>query len=125
MIKDKVCLPPIPDKVYFSIGEASQLALVKPHVLRYWEEEFPELQPVTRSGQRRYYQRKDLLFIRKIRELLYDKGFTIAGARKFFKTNKILEPEGPEKPHRAQVARSVSATVHLSKNILTDLIQDL
>ncbi|MEX0899955.1 MAG: MerR family transcriptional regulator [Gammaproteobacteria bacterium] len=74
-------LPPIPGKRYFTIGEVSDLCGVKPHVLRYWEQEFPQLKPVKRRGNRRYYQRHDVLVIRQIRSLLYDQGFTIGGAR--------------------------------------------
>ena len=74
-------LPPIPGKRYFTIGEVSDLCAVKPHVLRYWEQEFPQLKPVKRRGNRRYYQRQDVLIIRQIRSLLYDDGFTIGGAR--------------------------------------------
>ena len=74
-------LPPIPGKRYFAIGEVSELCGVKPHVLRYWEQEFPELKPVKRRGNRRYYQRQDVLVIRQIRSLLYEQGFTIGGAR--------------------------------------------
>lgn len=74
-------LPPIPGKRYFTIGEVSELCLVKPHVLRYWEQEFPQLKPVKRRGNRRYYQHQDVLTIRQIRGLLYDQGFTIGGAR--------------------------------------------
>ncbi len=74
-------LPPIPGKRYFTIGEVSDLCAVKPHVLRYWEQEFPQLKPVKRRGNRRYYQRQDVLVIRQIRSLLYDDGFTIGGAR--------------------------------------------
>lgn len=74
-------LPPIPGKRYFTIGEVSGLCSVKPHVLRYWEQEFPQLKPVKRRGNRRYYQRQDVLLIRQIRALLYDQGFTIGGAR--------------------------------------------
>jgi DNA-binding transcriptional MerR regulator len=74
-------LPPIPGKRYFTIGEVSDLCGVKPHVLRYWEQEFPQLKPVKRRGNRRYYQRRDVLLIRQIRSLLYDEGFTITGAR--------------------------------------------
>ncbi|MEZ5557806.1 MAG: MerR family transcriptional regulator [Pseudomonadales bacterium] len=74
-------LPPIPGKRYFTIGEVSQLCDVKPHVLRYWEQEFPQLKPVKRRGNRRYYQRQDVIVIRQIRSLLYDHGFTIGGAR--------------------------------------------
>ena len=74
-------LPPIPAKRYFTIGEVSELCDVKPHVLRYWEQEFPQLKPVKRRGNRRYYQRQDVLMIRQIRSLLYEQGFTIGGAR--------------------------------------------
>jgi DNA-binding transcriptional MerR regulator len=77
----KIQLPPIPAKRYFTIGEVSELCGVKPHVLRYWEQEFPQLKPVKRRGNRRYYQRRDVLLIRQIRGLLYDEGFTIGGAR--------------------------------------------
>jgi len=81
-------LPPIPGKRYFTIGEVSELCLVKPHVLRYWEQEFPQLKPVKRRGNRRYYQRHDVELIRDIRSLLYEQGFTIGGAR------QQLEGEG-------------------------------
>jgi DNA-binding transcriptional MerR regulator len=74
-------LPPIPAKRYFTIGEVSELCGVKPHVLRYWEQEFEQLKPVKRRGNRRYYQRHDVLMIRQIRSLLYEQGFTIGGAR--------------------------------------------
>ena len=74
-------LPAIPGKRYFTIGEVSELCAVKPHVLRYWEQEFPQLKPVKRRGNRRYYQREDVLTIRQIRSLLYDQGYTIGGAR--------------------------------------------
>ena len=74
-------LPVIPGKRYFTIGEVSDLCDVKPHVLRYWEQEFPQLKPVKRRGNRRYYQRQDVLMIRQIRSLLYDQGYTIGGAR--------------------------------------------
>ncbi|GJL80483.1 MAG: hypothetical protein DHS20C01_01170 [marine bacterium B5-7] len=74
-------LPPIPGKRYFTIGEVSELCAVKPHVLRYWEQEFPQLKPVKRRGNRRYYQRHEVQLIRTIRMLLYIDGFTISGAR--------------------------------------------
>jgi DNA-binding transcriptional MerR regulator len=74
-------LPAIPGKRYFTIGEVSELCGVKPHVLRYWEQEFPQLRPIKRRGNRRYYQRHDVIMIRQIRNLLYDQGFTIGGAR--------------------------------------------
>ena len=74
-------LPPIPAKRYFTIGEVSELCGVKPHVLRYWEQEFTQLKPVKRRGYRRYYQHHEVLLVRRIRELLYNQGFTISGAR--------------------------------------------
>lgn len=77
----KLELPPIPAKRYFTIGEVSELCGVKPHVLRYWEQEFTQLKPVKRRGNRRYYQHHEVLLIRRIRELLYEQGFTISGAR--------------------------------------------
>jgi DNA-binding transcriptional MerR regulator len=76
-----IVLPPIPAKRYFTIGEVSDLCGVKPHVLRYWEQEFTQLKPVKRRGNRRYYQHHEVLLIRRIRELLYEQGFTISGAR--------------------------------------------
>ncbi|MHB9119082.1 MAG: MerR family transcriptional regulator [Burkholderiales bacterium] len=80
-ITPKAELPPIPAKRYFTIGEVSELCGVKPHVLRYWEQEFTQLKPVKRRGNRRYYQHHEVLLIRRIRELLYEQGFTISGAR--------------------------------------------
>lgn len=74
-------LPVLPSKRYFTIGEVSELCAVKPHVLRYWEQEFPQLKPVKRRGNRRYYQRHDVMMVRQIRSLLYEEGFTIGGAR--------------------------------------------
>ena len=79
--RKKAELPPIPAKRYFTIGEVSELCGVKPHVLRYWEQEFTQLKPVKRRGNRRYYQHHEVLLIRRIRELLYEEGFTISGAR--------------------------------------------
>ena len=90
-------LPPIPAKRYFTIGEVSELCGVKPHVLRYWEQEFTQLKPVKRRGNRRYYQHHEVLLIRRIRELLYDQGFTISGAR-----NKLQELAQAEREKRRQ-----------------------
>ena len=87
----KVQLPPIPAKRYFTIGEVSELCGVKPHVLRYWEQEFTQLKPVKRRGNRRYYQHHEVLLIRRIRELLYEQGFTISGAR-----NRLDGPDEAE-----------------------------
>src|SRR5919197_4813828 len=79
--KNNSQLPTIPGKRYFTIGEVSDLCGVKPHVLRYWEQEFPQLRPTKRRGNRRYYQRQDVILVRQIRSLLYEQGFTIGGAR--------------------------------------------
>src|ERR1700744_634814 len=89
---EKVVLPPIPAKRYFTIGEVSELCGVKPHVLRYWEQEFTQLTPVKRPGNRRYYQHHEVLLIRRIRELLYEQGFTINGAR-----NRLDSHGGPQR----------------------------
>ncbi len=85
-------LPPIPAKRYFTIGEVSELCGVKPHVLRYWEQEFTQLKPVKRRGNRRYYQHHEVLLIRRIRQLLYEEGFTISGAR--LRLNQGVEEAG-------------------------------
>jgi DNA-binding transcriptional MerR regulator len=82
-------LPAIPGKRYFTIGEVSDLCAVKPHVLRYWEQEFPQLKPIKRRGNRRYYQRQDVILIRQIRSLLYEQGFTIGGARQRLSGDEI------------------------------------
>ena len=100
----KVTLPPIPAKRYFTIGEVSDLCAVKPHVLRYWEQEFSQLKPVKRRGNRRYYQHHEVLLIRRIRDLLYEQGFTINGAR------HRLDSEGVE-PRAAARATSPSTAI--------------
>ena len=97
-------LPPIPAKRYFTIGEVSELCAVKPHVLRYWEQEFAQLKPVKRRGNRRYYQHHEVLLIRRIRDLLYEQGFTINGAR------HRLESETYE-PRAAARAATSTATI--------------
>lgn len=84
-------LPTIPGKRYFTIGEVSELCAVKPHVLRYWEQEFPQLKPIKRRGNRRYYQRHDVIMIRQIRGLLYEDGFTIGGARQKLSGNSAKD----------------------------------
>ncbi|RQV08042.1 MerR family transcriptional regulator [Burkholderia cenocepacia] len=100
---EKVVLPPIPAKRYFTIGEVSELCGVKPHVLRYWEQEFTQLRPVKRRGNRRYYQHHEVLLIRRIRELLYEQGFTINGAR-----NRLDSP-GSERAAAEPVESDVQA----------------
>src|SRR5205809_1967743 len=89
-------LPSIPAKRYFTIGEVSELCGVKPHVLRYWEQEFTQLKPVKRRGNRRYYQHHEVLLIRRIRELLYEEGFTISGARNRLDHARLDNPLGGE-----------------------------
>ncbi|WP_018149727.1 MerR family transcriptional regulator [Leeia oryzae] len=88
----KIELPPIPAKRYFTIGEVSELCGVKPHVLRYWEQEFTQLKPVKRRGNRRYYQHHEVLLIRRIRGLLYEEGFTISGARNRLSELEVQSP---------------------------------
>jgi len=104
-------LPQIPDKIYFTIGEVSGLCLVKPHVLRYWEQEFPQLKPIKRRGNRRYYQRNEILLIRRIKSLLYEQGFTIDGAR--------AKLDGDNK-NTSEVTNNIN-TARLVKGILTKL----
>ncbi|PPC81710.1 MAG: MerR family transcriptional regulator [Methylotenera sp.] len=105
----KVQLPPIPAKRYFTIGEVSELCGVKPHVLRYWEQEFTQLKPVKRRGNRRYYQHHEVLLIRRIRELLYEQGFTISGAR-----NRLDDLEFNAKTGQVEKATNVKATITAS-----------
>ncbi len=105
-------LPVIPGKRYFTIGEVAELCDVKPHVLRYWEQEFPQLKPVKRRGNRRYYQRHDVLLIRQIRSLLYDEGFTIGGAR------QRLEGEGA-KDDASQSQQIIRQTLVELEELLT------
>jgi DNA-binding transcriptional MerR regulator len=96
----KAELPPIPAKRYFTIGEVSDLCAVKPHVLRYWEQEFAQLKPVKRRGNRRYYQHHEVLLIRRIRDLLYEQGFTINGARHRLESD-VAPPSGEIAPAAA------------------------
>ena len=109
-------LPAIPEKLYFTIGEVGRLCDLKPHVLRYWEQEFPQLSPSKRRGNRRYYQRKDVLLIRKIKNLLYAQGYTIEGAR------HQLAGEAQDKDiSRQQVDHVIQSAV----NGLQDVVDDL
>lgn len=98
-------LPPIPVKRYFTIGEVGDLCGVKPHVLRYWEQEFTQLRPMKRRGNRRYYQHHEVLMIRRIRELLYDQGFTISGARN--KMQEVLHAERDHHPRHSNVVEGL------------------
>ena len=102
-------LPPIPAKRYFTIGEVSELCGVKPHVLRYWEQEFTQLKPVKRRGNRRYYQHHEVLLVRRIRDLLYEQGFTISGAR-----HRLEESGGREAPEVESLASPASESVDLA-----------
>jgi len=107
-------LPPIPAKRYFTIGEVSELCGVKPHVLRYWEQEFTQLKPVKRRGNRRYYQHHEVLLIRRIRELLYEEGFTISGARNRLDHSASTTDEQP--PQRAARAATPAAAAPAPAN---------
>ena len=102
-------LPPIPAKRYFTIGEVSELCGVKPHVLRYWEQEFTQLKPVKRRGNRRYYQHHEVLLIRRIRELLYEEGFTISGARNRLDNARLDHPLNTEDKMEAPVRNGRAA----------------
>ena len=111
-------LPSIPAKRYFTIGEVSELCGVKPHVLRYWEQEFTQLKPVKRRGNRRYYQHHEVLLIRRIRELLYDQGFTISGARN--RLDEIASQPAAPAPRRVtgsadldQIRREIRGVIDL------------
>jgi DNA-binding transcriptional MerR regulator len=120
---EKVVLPPIPAKRYFTIGEVSELCGVKPHVLRYWEQEFTQLRPVKRRGNRRYYQHHEVLLIRRIRELLYEQGFTINGARNRLdshgRPNSAADSEDEIRSETATPETNVSVDVdQLRKEIL-------
>ena len=103
-------LPPIPAKRYFTIGEVSDLCAVKPHVLRYWEQEFTQLKPVKRRGNRRYYQHHEVLLIRRIRELLYEQGFTISGAR------NRLDDNGSSRASKAEASAQAAADARSLRN---------
>ncbi len=107
-------LPPIPGKRYFTIGEVSRLCDVKPHVLRYWEQEFDQLEPDKRAGNRRYYRPKDVLLVRQIRSLLYDQGFTIQGARQYL----ARETAAPTMSRQRQI-------VHQLRIELEEILQTL
>jgi len=120
----KAELPPIPAKRYFTIGEVSELCGVKPHVLRYWEQEFTQLKPVKRRGNRRYYQHHEVLLIRRIRELLYEEGFTISGARN--RLDNSMSDERAEAPARTERASTgAGADLAAIKRELRALLETL
>ena len=106
-------LPLIPAKRYFTIGEVSELCGVKPHVLRYWEQEFTQLKPVKRRGNRRYYQHHEVLLIRRIRELLYEQGFTISGARARLDESAVQMKLAPSKFNPATVRREIQSLLDI------------
>ena len=107
-------LPPIPAKRYFTIGEVSELCGVKPHVLRYWEQEFTQLKPVKRRGNRRYYQHHEVLLIRRIRELLYEQGFTISGARARLDEAAVqMKPAAPAKFNPAFLRKEIQGLLDI------------
>lgn len=118
-------LPPIPAKRYFTIGEVSELCGVKAHVLRYWEQEFTQLNPVKRSGNRRYYQHHEVVLIRRIRELLYEQGFTISGARNRLDgargSNSPVEADFAEVPGRSEAVPGLD--VAALKREIRDIIE--
>ena len=133
-------LPAIPNKRYFTIGEVGELCNVKPHVLRYWEQEFEQLSPMKRRGNRRYYQREDVLMIRQIRSLLYEQGFTISGARLQLQTEharpmaKVMEaitaepiatPAAEPSPTEAMLAYQVQISQNMLNVVIKDMIREL
>jgi DNA-binding transcriptional MerR regulator len=115
-------LPPIPAKRYFTIGEVSDLCAVKPHVLRYWEQEFTQLKPVKRRGNRRYYQHHEVLLIRRIRDLLYEQGFTINGARHRLETETLDSAADASSATPSRTARRSAA---LSPDQLRQVIEEI
>src|ERR1700748_3822878 len=121
---EKVVLPPIPAKRYFTIGEVSELCGVKPHVLRYWEKEFTHLKPVKRRGNRRYYQHHEVLLIRRIRDLLYEQGFTINGARHRLETETPAQDAAPPVPAPTRVSEPNAADA-LSSAQLRQVIEEI
>ena len=116
----KIVLPPIPAKRYFTIGEVSDLCGVKPHVLRYWEQEFTQLRPMKRRGNRRYYQHHEVLLVRRIRELLYDQGFTISGAR-----NRLGEVLQHGRAREPAVLEALEAAVDVSVEMAEDDVRSI
>jgi DNA-binding transcriptional MerR regulator len=122
----KAALPPIPAKRYFTIGEVSDLCAVKPHVLRYWEQEFTQLKPVKRRGNRRYYQHHEVLLIRRIRDLLYEQGFTINGARHRLEAEVLAEAPAvvPSNGNSAQAERLSGAQIRQKIEEIRRILKD-
>ena len=124
---ETAALPSIPAKRYFTIGEVSELCGVKPHVLRYWEHEFTQLKPVKRRGNRRYYQHHEVLLIRRIRELLYEQGYTIIGARN--KLNErvvsLTEPEAPKQDQLSAFSEDIKQIKADLNGVVSQLRTDL
>src|SRR3954469_1817565 len=118
-------LPPIPAKRYFTIGEVSDLCAVKPHVLRYWEQEFTQLKPVKRRGNRRYYQHHEVLLIRRIRELLYEEGFTISGARNRLDSSSAQEDKAEPAARAGRGAPGGGVDVNAIKRELRAVLDQL
>jgi DNA-binding transcriptional MerR regulator len=120
-------LPMIPDKRYFTIGEVGKLCAVKPHVLRYWEQEFSQLKPIKRRGNRRYYQRDDVLLVRQIKRLLYEEGFTIEGARSQLQINPSLVNQADFVNNAGPANKSAETSVEVKKLIadLEGILQEL
>jgi DNA-binding transcriptional MerR regulator len=116
-------LPPIPAKRYFTIGEVSELCAVKPHVLRYWEQEFTQLKPVKRRGNRRYYQHHEVVLIRRIRDLLYEQGFTINGARQRLESDTLDSSLGTHAVDKS--FRASRSTTALSPDQLRQVIEEI
>jgi DNA-binding transcriptional MerR regulator len=116
-------LPPIPAKRYFTIGEVSELCGVKPHVLRYWEQEFTQLRPMKRRGNRRYYQHHEVLLVRRIRELLYEQGFTISGARN--RLGEAVQQSGKAKAATGQNRIAIEEMLELSSADVYESRKDL
>jgi DNA-binding transcriptional MerR regulator len=121
-ILPKAELPPIPAKRYFTIGEVSELCGVKPHVLRYWEQEFTQLKPVKRRGNRRYYQHHEVLLIRRIRELLYEQGFTINGARNRLE-DVALKPAREVAPSAEKVSVAAGFDVGMLRQEIASVLE--
>ncbi len=113
-------LPEIPAKRYFTIGEVSELCEVKPHVLRYWEQEFTQLKPVKRRGNRRYYQRQDVILIRQIRTLLYEQGFTIGGARQ-----RMAGQSAPVEMVEDTVVKQPAVNINLVREMIEEVEEAL